>query len=93
MAETLPLEKFAQNAENVYEAIVIIARRARQINEMQRQLIERELEQNEEEGALEDMQEGDVIEHQFLKLPKPTTVALNEMLDGVLESEYIATDK
>ncbi|MDZ7722138.1 MAG: DNA-directed RNA polymerase subunit omega [candidate division KSB1 bacterium] len=93
MAETLALEKIEQNTENLYEAIVIIARRARQINEMQRQLIERELEQNEEEGLTDEMVEGDMIEHQFLKLPKPTTVALNEMLDGKLTFEYLDKDE
>lgn len=93
MAETLPLEEIQKNTENLYEAIVIIARRARQINEMQRQLIERELEQNEEEGLTEEMIEGDMIEHQFLKLPKPTTVALNEMLEGKLSHEYLKIDE
>ena len=93
MADTLPLEKIEANTENLYEAIVIIAKRARQINEMQRQLIKRELEQNEEEGLTEEMIEGDMIEHQFLKLPKPTTVALNEMLEGKLSYEYIDTDE
>ena len=93
MADTLPLEKIEANTENLYEAIVIIAKRARQINEMQRQLIERELEQNEEEGLTEEMIEGDMIEHQFLKLPKPTTVALNEMLECKLSYEYIDTDE
>jgi len=41
MIHTLPLESLEQNADNVYEAIIMIARRARQINELQKQIMDK----------------------------------------------------
>jgi len=90
MAETLPLEKLEANVDSLYEAIVIIARRARQINELQKQLIEKENESNVGDDDLDEVVfDGDYLDRQFLKLPKPTTLALQEMLEGKLAHEYI----
>lgn len=94
MSDTLPLEKLEQNVDNLYEAIVIIARRARQINELQKRMIEKDgnfssdLDDYEEEETID----RDVVESQYLKLPKPTTIALQEMLEGKLSYEYINGD-
>jgi len=75
----------------LYEAVAIIAKRARQINELQRRMIERH---NEgmvvEDDDLEDAPiDRDVIDRQYIKLPKPTTIALKEMMNDELEFEYL----
>jgi len=94
MAETLPLEKLEENVDSLYEAIVIIAKRARQINELQKQLIDRETEANVDDDDLDEIvYEGDYLDRQYLKLPKPTTLALEEMLEGKLDFEYISKNK
>lgn len=89
MAETLPLEEFEKQASNIYEAIIIMAKRAKQINELQKRVLERQNDSQMREEDYDD--EGvskDLVEHQFLKLPKPTTIALQEMLEGKLTFEY-----
>jgi len=93
MAETLPLEKLEEKVESLYEAIVIIAKRARQINELQRQMIQRERDLTGEENDLEDETiDEDMLESQYIKLPKPTTIALKEMLDDDLNYEYVSDE-
>ncbi|HPG38043.1 MAG TPA: DNA-directed RNA polymerase subunit omega [bacterium] len=86
MAETLPLEQIEKNASTIYEAIVMVARRARQINELQKRILDDEAEAISQTEEFDD--EGinaDIVERQFLKLPKPTTIALQEMIEGKLE--------
>ncbi|RPI00033.1 MAG: DNA-directed RNA polymerase subunit omega [Calditrichaeota bacterium] len=93
MNETLPIEKLLEHSGSIYEAVVIIARRARQINERQRQLIEKEVALNNagsnNNDDEDDFVERDYVDSQYLKLPKPTTIALQEMLEGKLSFEYI----
>ena len=90
MAETLPLDKLEEKVDSLYEAVAIIAKRARQINELQRRMIERQNEGNVDDDELEeDAFDKDVVDRQYLKLPKPTTIALQEMMDGKLDFEYI----
>ena len=89
MAETLPLEELEKRADNIYEAIVMIAKRARQINDLQKRLLEKQAEAMAESDSFDDEDyDRDVVERQFLKLPKPTTIAMREMLEGKLEREY-----
>ncbi len=90
MAETLPLEKLEENVSSIYEAIVIIARRARQINEVHKRLVDAELSADEEEEeTIDESLNRDIVESKYLKLPKPTTMAMEEMLTGKLKYEYI----
>ncbi|MDZ7316724.1 MAG: DNA-directed RNA polymerase subunit omega [candidate division KSB1 bacterium] len=94
MTEAIPLEKLTEKCSSIYEAVVIIARRARQINEMQRRLIEQQVVTGSSEAKDSDEDEDmpldrDYIDGQYLKLPKPTTIALKEMLEGKLSFEYI----
>ncbi len=93
MAETLPLNKLEERCDNLYEAIVIIARRARQINELQKQLLDKQVEQNDSEEFDENGFDMDLIESQYLKLPKPTSLALQEMMEGKLDFEYLKREE
>jgi len=95
MAETIPLSELEGKAENLYEAIVIIAKRARQINELQKQLVDKEIEAeaNESGNGNAESEKEDFVEHKYVKLPKPTRLALEEMFQGKLSREYIGQDE
>jgi DNA-directed RNA polymerase subunit K/omega len=91
--ETLNVELFEEKCENLYESIVVMAKRARQINEEER--AKQALEMNtdllsEEEDILEDSEK---IRQAFefskeIKI-KPTRVALQEMAEGQIGYEYL----
>lgn len=86
MITTLPLDEFEKHADNIYEAIIVLAKRARQINDEQKQLLHQEVEEDYDdydEGLLEIKPNED-----YVKLPKPTTIALEEFLNGKIEFGY-----
>ncbi|MDZ7262429.1 MAG: DNA-directed RNA polymerase subunit omega, partial [candidate division KSB1 bacterium] len=58
MASTLSLSELEKYAENIYEAIVVIAKRARQINDEQKRLLGMEVEP--EENTTEEYEEEEV---------------------------------
>jgi len=95
MLSTLPLNELEKNTENVYEAIIIIAKRARQINVEQKKLMNTE----EDSDANDDYIDEDFEKRNFeyksdrQRLPKPTTIALEEFLAGKLIYEYPAKNK
>lgn len=82
-------EEFRKEAENIYEAILIIAKRARQIGELQKRQIDRELGQTEmleqQAASIEDEEER-IFEpdedRPQLQFDKPVTKAMQEMMDG-----------
>jgi DNA-directed RNA polymerase subunit K/omega len=97
MASTIPLEELKKHSTNIYEAIMVIAKRARQINDDQKRLIEQE---TGYDSSMDDVNDDDidddneVIEERqaqpvkYIRLPKPTSVALEEMLMGKLNYQY-----
>ena len=91
MVETLDLNELNKYAENIYEAIVIIAKRARQINIEQKQILERESEifDEDEEDFDNEGVEKDLVDRKYIRLPKPTRIALDEYLAGKLRSKYL----
>jgi DNA-directed RNA polymerase subunit K/omega len=98
MVSTISQVELHKHADNVYEAIVVIAKRARQINDEQKRLIDLETgydEANEQvvPDEIDDEMEEFVEEREpeitkFLRLPKPTTIALEELLSEKLEFRY-----
>jgi len=89
MTRTLPLEEFEKFTDSLYEAIIIIAKRARQINEEQKQLLDEEDEINGDSNDYDaDENDSSLSEKKYTKLPKPTTTAINEMLEGKLRFVY-----
>ena len=94
MADILPLDKLEEKVGSLYEAVAIVAKRARQINELQRRMVEKQ-----NEGLEDDLDEfdeaafdRDIVDQQYIKLPKPTSIALQEMMDGKLDFEYLDSD-
>ncbi|NIR48694.1 DNA-directed RNA polymerase subunit omega [candidate division KSB1 bacterium] len=92
MITTLSLEEIEKYADNIYEAIIVLARRARQINEEQKQTLFRETEE-EYEDYDEELEEGVLLDSDYVRLPKPTSIALEEFLTGKLKFEYRGPSK
>lgn len=88
---TIQLNELEKYVENVYEAIVVIAKRAKQINNEQKRIIESEISLNEESELYdeedEELEKSEV--QRYIKLPKPTKLALNELLSGKIKYEYL----
>lgn len=87
MINTLSIGNLERHAENIYEAIIVIARRARQINNDQKQMVQRE-EFDEEEYDEYTEENLELYDSDYVRLPKPTTLALEEFSDGKIRFEY-----
>jgi DNA-directed RNA polymerase omega subunit len=89
--ETIDIAKFEKNAENLYEAVVIASKRARQINDELKMELSQRL-----EPVLAKETEDDTIMNQdklnisleFEKRPKPTIEAIHELGEGKLSYRY-----
>ena len=87
----MSFEEFAKRAENIYEAVVVMSKRARQIVDDQKRAIELEMELNplsESRDATDDFDEIEIdreaLKRKRTKHPKPTTAAMREMVgDGI----------
>lgn len=92
MSSTIPLSELEKLSGNLYEAIVVIAKRARQINEEQQSLIEIETDLDEESmdnyDENEEIEEPEEPKKKAIKLPKPTEIAIQEMLAGKIKWDY-----
>jgi DNA-directed RNA polymerase subunit K/omega len=92
----LNLEEVAGKAENIYEAIVLLLKRARQINEEMKiefnQRIEmlqsRIFEPEEETDQPQTNPDQILIAQEFEHRPKPTEIAINELMTGKLSYRY-----
>ncbi len=89
--QTIDLQKFEENADNVYEATVICSKRARQINDEQRLELNQRL-----QPVIDKETEDDTIMNQdklnisleFEMRPKPTIQAEKELMEGELEFRF-----
>lgn len=89
--ETIDISKFEKNAENLYEAVVIASKRARQINDEMKMELNQRL-----EPVIAKETEDDTIMNQdklnisleFEKRAKPTLESIDELLEGKLSFRY-----
>lgn len=85
------LKQATGEATSIYEAIVIMSRRARQINDELKDNLHRRLEtvanQGDDEGDITNLDQLE-ISREFDQIPKPTFLAIDEMLDGDLVYRY-----
>jgi DNA-directed RNA polymerase subunit K/omega len=92
MSSTISLEDLEKFSGNLYEAIVIIAKRAKQINEEQKSQLEIETDMEESMDSYDDeeeeIEELEIVETKFVRLPKPTEIAIQEMLAGKIKWDY-----
>src|SRR6056297_1998059 len=84
--ETLDVHKMADGAENIYQAVIAVSKRANQISVDIKQELSQKLEEfasytdNLEE--IFDNREQIEISKFYERLPKPTLIALQEYLEG-----------
>lgn len=89
MIKTLSIRELESKATNIYEAVILLAKRARQINAEQKQLIQRE--RGYEDDEYEIFGDEDIpaeVNEDYLQLPKPSGLALEEYVEGNLEAVY-----
>ena len=89
--ETTDLKKFEKNAENLYEAIVIASKRARQVNDEYKM----ELSQRLEPIIAKETEDDTMMNHdklnislEFEKRRKPTIEAIRELMNDELVFRY-----
>ncbi len=93
------METFVEKAENVHEAIVAASKRARQINEETKIEFNQRVEVFVVKPESLESEEPDVnpdqlkVSLEFEKRPKPTDVALDEMLKGDITWRYKETEQ
>lgn len=94
----IDIEAFTHTARNVHEAIVAASKRARQINEEIRiefnqrvELLTPRIETESEESDINPDQLRIAVE--FEKRPKPTDLALVELMQGSLSWKYKETEE
>ncbi len=89
--KTIDIEKFEENADNMYESVAVAAKRARQINdEMKMELNQRLAPVIEKETEDDTIMNQDKLEIslEFEKRDKPTNQAVKEMLNKELTFRY-----
>lgn len=86
------LKDVTGEASSVYEAIVVMSKRARQINDELKQNLDMRLEdviaQFEEDQEMTNNPDQLAISKDFDRIPKPTFIAIDEMLDGEIDFRY-----
>lgn len=95
----ISLEDLLKKTNNVYEAVAIMFRRARQITDEQKRMIESEMEPVSGQDArdAEDFDEVEIdreaLMREHKKYPKPTRVAMKEMMNGKIQHRYTDEDE
>lgn len=92
VTSTVDIEKVAEKTGNIYEAIIIIAKRAAQIAEELKMEINEKMEDFNVPGEIleEIFENREQIElsRYYENLPKPHLMALQEWLDGEIYYRY-----
>lgn len=95
----ISLEALESKVENIYEAIVVLSKRAQQINEEIKIEFNQRLEIVQSKLMSQDSDEPETMEtvtnpeqiliaREFEKRPKPTQVAIEELLNSKLDFKY-----
>lgn len=73
-------------ADNIYEAIMVAGKRARQINFQRKQLLQPE--DSDTNLLYEEEIDREALKREFIDPPKPTILAIDELLEGKLKIQY-----
>ena len=93
--KTLDLSEFEKKSANVYEACLVIAKRAREINAGR--IAERKEKEILEESRYD--QELDIYDREFMegieheREINPTVVAQDQLLDGKIKYHYVSEEE
>ena len=96
----LDIEHLSGKAENIYEAIVVLLKRARQINEEMKiefnqriEMLQSRIFEPEDETEQPQTNPDQILVAQEFELrPKPTETAIHELLDGKVSFRYKEDD-
>lgn len=89
--KAFPFSKIEDNVQNVYEAVIVAAKRARQINDDQMVIVRNTMETEESVPETEELIIREPIDVE--QLPKPVVTALDELVSNSIEFEYIAAEE
>ncbi len=95
-AETQDVDKYLESSENLYEVVMVVSKRARQVNEEQyqrmrdRQILE-ELDGEFEEEFLNLDEEKNEIEEPVEPEENPIRLSQREFLNGKIDYHYEST--
>jgi len=89
-------ENFRSKIDNIYETVIVLSQRARQIGQQQASVIEQFLaakikpdsDETEEEAPAKKPPEDDEDAPKLPKFEKPTVLAMNELLKGNIAYKY-----
>jgi DNA-directed RNA polymerase subunit K/omega len=94
-------DDFREQTDNIYEAILVIAKRSRQVGELQKRQIDRYLGQTEmaeqaaaqaraedSEDALPPPEPDEPVDRPEFKFEKPVILSLRELKDNSIEFYY-----
>jgi len=93
------LDDLMQDNRNIYESVVVMSRRARQVNDDQKMLIDRDRDvqpQNDmrDTEEFEDVEiDREALMREYIKYPKPSKVAMTEMVEDKIHWEYPAEEE
>jgi len=95
----ISIEKLKENTESIYESIIIMSKRARQVTDEQKHQIDNEMNipnqidsrDSEEFGEVEI--DRDALYREHKTYPKPSTVVMIEMAEGNLCFEYLSPEE
>ena len=85
MSTTMNLEEIEKQCDNIYEAVIVASKRARQIHDKMNQELKKQIGEVENEEDLdEEIVDRERIVKEFDKKNKPSTTAVNELMEGKL---------
>ena len=93
--KSIELDKLLSKAKNIYEAIAVMSKRARQVNEevkiefnQRLETIQTKVTENPEETEVEANPDQLKISYEFERRPKPTDIAMKEILGDKITFRY-----
>ena len=93
--KSIELDKLLSKAKNIYEAIAVMSKRARQVNEEVKiefnqriETIQTKVTENPEETEVEANPDQLKISYEFERRPKPTDIAMKEILNDKITFRY-----
>ena len=81
--EPLSIKEMESQSQDIYETVVVMSKRAKQV--LSDRIVEEVIESNDEAemGVYDEL--GEVNPEEYDELEKPTTVSVNEFIEGDLE--------
>ncbi len=87
MIKTLSIREIEAKASNIYEAIIVLAKRARQINDEQKQFMVQEQDYDDDFDDFDDF-DVRISDEEIVRLPKPSTLSLGEFQKDDVRFDY-----